>query len=49
MARSTSPRRRGTGAMNLDTRGRRNRFMKPGERRSIRNAFRRKSNGGMGG
>lgn len=49
MARATSIRRRGTGAMNLDTRGRINAFMKHREVRSIRNQFRRKSNGGMGG
>lgn len=35
--------------MNLDTRGRRNAFVKGRERRGIKNAFRRKSNGGMGG
>ena len=49
MARSTSQRRRGAGAMNLDTKGRRNRFVSARERRGIRNAFRRKSAGGMGG
>lgn len=49
MPRSTSSRRRGAGAMNLDTQGRRNPFVKNRERRAIRNQYRRKSNGGMGG
>lgn len=47
--RSTNQRRKGAGAMNLDTNGRRNRFVNVRERRGIRNAFRRKSAGGMGG
>lgn len=49
MARSTNPIRRGSGALNLDTRGRVNRFVNERDRRAIRNAYRRKSNGGMGG
>lgn len=49
MARITSLRRRGRGAMNLDIKGRINSFLKPRHKQSIRNQFRRKSNGGMGG
>ena len=49
MPRQTSSRRRGTGAMNLDTLGRRNPFVRRSERNAIRNAYRRRSAGGMGG
>lgn len=49
MARATTPRRTGSGALNLDSAGRRNSFVKRSQRNAIRNQFRRKSNGGMGG
>lgn len=47
--RATTPYRTGNGAMNLDSKGRRNRFTTAKQRRGTYNTFRRKSNGGMGG
>lgn len=49
MARATTPYRTGNGAMNLDSKGRRNSFTSKQSRRDTYNTFRRKSNGGMGG
>lgn len=49
MPRETTAYRRGTGAMNLDSRGRVNRFRTNRQNRDTRNVFRRKSAGGMGG
>lgn len=47
--RASTPYRTGTGAMNLDSKGRRNRFTTAKSRRNTFNTLRRKSNGGMGG
>lgn len=48
MARSNTPYRAGSGAMNLDSKGRVNRFNTT-SRKSQRNFWRRKSSGGAGG
>lgn len=49
MARTNTSYRTGGGAMNLDSKGRVNKFRKKSQNRSTFNTFRRKSNGGMGG
>ncbi len=49
MARADTPYRTGTGAMNLDSKGKVNSFRKKSQNRDTYNTFRRKSNGGMGG
>ncbi len=49
MARATTPYRTGSGAMNLDSKGRINRFRSNRQNRDTYNTYRRKSNGGMGG
>lgn len=49
MARSNTSYRTGNGAMNLDSKGRVNRFRSSRQNRDTRNTFRRKSSGGMGG
>lgn len=49
MARTNTSYRTGGGAMNLDSKGRVNKFRKKSQNRNTFNTFRRKSNGGMGG
>lgn len=49
MARANTSFRTGQGAMNLDLKGRINKFRKKLQNRDTFNVFRRKSNGGMGG
>lgn len=48
-SRASSQYRTGSGAMNLDSRGRVNSFRKKSQNRDTYNTYRRKSNGGMGG